>query len=717
MNKNKFISFLISLCVITGAFSYASADAGTSAGQILSYNPDPVTGAMGDAGIALRSDKAASAIFNPAATIDTYRIIASLSNSSLFGEIQYNFLGVQFPTEIGNFGLSFMYAGYGDIDYYDNSGASLDMNSTNDMVFVLNYSLPIKKTIPLEVDYGGVGMNIKVLRSSLSDYTTEAFVMDFGGVFSLPSIQNLSLGVAYRNFGTNPKFVKESYALPQTFAMGIAYNEKNFYDFKAVLDFNAQMYSGNYFSVGAAITPVYFLTFRGGVKLADESLNTDIRMGMSFEFQSFTLDYSYTPSDRLNGTHNFNLSYALGNFTNQKTAYDYYMQNHFREAVESYYKKDYITARNQFDEILSVYPEHRPSQRYLQRIIDELADIDIYNARRVNTYMKKAERALEKGDVVNSAGNYSKVLELDPENTLAKTGIERVNEYSDDVSVERERQKNMESIERLWVRYQTFYRQGELVRSKEALLYIIDIDPENTAAKDAIVGVDNQLSKIASDKVAEMYSQGMDLFNQGIFQEAIRYFEAVVIAAPHRRDAQELIAKSERNIQEIKEYERLVKIAELQDKVRGELSRNFDTALKYYEKNRLAEAVKYFRKSKELADKYEFEDYSKNAQTYITKISYDLSEIHYRRGFELFRKNNFEAAAKEYKTALSYNSGNTSAAFELERVAGDIAQKYYEEGMSYYSRSDFEKAREYLKKALYFKPDKTEAKRALERLQ
>jgi tetratricopeptide (TPR) repeat protein len=209
----------------------------------------------------------------------------------------------------------------------------------------------------------------------------------------------------------------------------------------------------------------------------------------------------------------------------------------------------------------------------------------------------------------------------------------------------------------------------------------------------------------------------MDLYNQGKFQEAIRYFEAIVIAAPHRRDAQELIAKAERNIQEITEYERQRKVSEAQDKVRGELSRNFEAALKYYEKNRLEEAVKYFRRSKDIADKYEFADYSKNAQTYITKISYELSETHYRKGFELFRKNNFEGAAKEYKTALSYNPNNTSAAFELERVAGDVAQKYYEEGMSYYSRGDFEKAREYLKRSLYFKPDKTEAKRALERLQ
>ncbi|MCL2144688.1 MAG: tetratricopeptide repeat protein [Endomicrobia bacterium] len=716
MNK-KIISLLLAFFLVSNAISFVFADAGITAGQILSYNPNPVTGALGDAGIALRSDKAASAVLNPAATLDTYRIVASASYSSLFGIIQYNYLGVQFPTEIGNFGLSFMYAGYGDMDYYYADGSSLKMNSTNDMAFVLNYSLPIKKSIPLEVDYGGVGMNLKVLRSSLGDYTTEAFAVDIGGILTLPAVDNISLAAVYRNLGTKPKFVKTAYDLPEAFAAGLLYREKNFYNLNIILDYNAQMYSGNYFSAGASITPVYFLTFRGGVKLADKSLNSDLRLGMSFDFQSFAFDYSYTPSSELNGTHNFNLSCAVGKFTSQQTAYDYYMQNHFRTAVESYFRKDYITARNQFDEILAVYPEHRPSQKYLQKIIDDLADIDMYNARRVNEYMRKAESALDKGNVTKSAKNYSKVLEIDPENTLAKTGIERVNLYSEEVEIVRERQKNSEEIQYLWARYQNFYAQGELVRAKEALNFILDIDPPNESAKDAMVSVDSQLSKIASDKVAEMYGQGMDLFNQGKFQEAIRYFEAIVIAAPHRRDAQELIAKAESNIKQILEYEEQRKIIEQQDKVRGELSRNFETALKFYERNRLEEAVKYFRRSKDLADKYRFEDYSKNAQTYITKISYDLSETHYRKGFEHFRKNNFEAAAKEYKTALSYNPHNTSAAFELERVAGDVAQKYYEEGMTLYSKGEFEKAREYLKKALYFKPDKTEAKRALEKMQ
>ncbi|MCL2390534.1 MAG: PorV/PorQ family protein [Endomicrobia bacterium] len=717
MIKGKIIKIFTGVCVILSAVSFVFADAGITSGQILSYNPDPVSGAMGDAGIALQSDKAAAAILNPASTIANYRIIASFSNSLLFGGIQYNYVGAQFPTNIGNFGISVMYAGYGDIDYLDYTGNSINMNSTNDLAFVLNYSFDIKREEPLEVFYGGFGINLKVLRSSLGDYTSEAFVVDAGGIFTPPALENFSFGAVYRNLGSGMKFVRESYSMPQVLALGAAYREKDFYDLKVALDYNAQIFSGNYFSVGASITPIYFLTFRGGIKLAEESLNSDIRLGLGFEFQTITVDYSYTPSDSYNGTHNFNLSYALGKYTSEKTAYDYYMQNHFRQAVEAYYSKDFITARQKFDEILSVYPEHRPSQRYLQKIVDQLAEIDMFNARRVKDYMERAEKAIDKKDAVTAANYYRKALELDPENTMAKNGLEKVDELTDQVSVLREREKNKQRIEYLWNRYEKFYKAGELVRSKEALGFILDIDPENQSAKNGILNINSQLSKIAADKVSELYSKGTNLFNQGKFQEAIRYFEAVVIAAPHRKDAQDLIAKAEKNIQDVTEYERNKKVLAMQDKVRSELVRNFEEGLRNYEKNRFAEALKYFRKSKEIADKYEFKDYSKNAQNYIAKISHDLSEIHYRKGFELYRRNDFEAAAREYRTALSYNPSNTSAAFEFARIAENLSQKYYEEGMTYYSRGDFEKAREFLKRALYFKPDKLEAKRALEKLQ
>ncbi len=307
-------------------------------------------------------------------------------------------------------------------------------------------------------------------------------------------------------------------------------------------------------------------------------------------------------------------------------------------------------------------------------------------------------------------------MEIDPGNKSAQLGIEHTEDITDSVKVLEARSENKGRIEYLWDRYEKFYKKGDLVRARDSLKYLLDIDSENQLAHEKIVNVDNQLAKIAADKANKIYEQGMEYYGKGDYEEAIKYFEAVIVAAPHRIDVQNLIEKSEKNIQRIAEDERLTALEKEQSKVRDNLISNFDNGLKKYEKGKLEEAVVYFSRAKEIAEKYEFTEYEKNAGNYISKISYNLSEKYYKKGFEAFRKNKFELAAQSYKKSLEYNPGNTSATFELERVAEQVAQKFYEDGMAAYSRNEMDKAREYLRKSLYYKPNKIEAQRALERI-
>jgi hypothetical protein len=214
MLEKRLLSLVAALIVLLGSDPSVFAAAGITVGRMFLYNPNPVTSAMGDAGVALISGNATSAILNPASTIGTYRITGSINNSLIFNTIQYNFLGTQFPSSIGDFGISFMYAGFGKIDYLDNFGRSVNMDESNDLGLILNYSIDLRETIPVEFMYGGLGTNLKLLRSTLTDYSAEAFAVDIGAVVRFPDFENLSLGMAYKNFGPKMKFIKESYDLP-----------------------------------------------------------------------------------------------------------------------------------------------------------------------------------------------------------------------------------------------------------------------------------------------------------------------------------------------------------------------------------------------------------------------------------------------------------------------------------------------------------------------
>ncbi|MDR1086889.1 MAG: hypothetical protein LBL16_01360 [Endomicrobium sp.] len=117
MLEKRLVSLTTALAVLLGSDTSVIANAGIAGGRMFSYNPNSVTSAMGDAGVALISEDITSAVLNPTSTIGTYRSIGSINNSLLFNTIQYNFLGDQFPSSIGNFGIACMYVGFGKIDY------------------------------------------------------------------------------------------------------------------------------------------------------------------------------------------------------------------------------------------------------------------------------------------------------------------------------------------------------------------------------------------------------------------------------------------------------------------------------------------------------------------------------------------------------------------------------------------------------------------------
>lgn len=712
MHMKKIISLvlILSFCIFPLQNIYAT-------GKVFALNPDPVTSGMGDAGVALTSQFITGATINPASTVGVYRTVATLAVSNITGNIQYDYGGIAFLSSIGVFGASILYVNYDKEmgDYLDNLGRKVD-GSSYDISAMLTYSLPLKRYLPTFIDYGGIGANLKFIRSSLVDYISEAIALDFGGLFAIPTLKYLSFGFAIKNIGTNQKYVKENFDLPQTLTLGLGFTYEDFYNLKLALDFNDMKDYENFTSIGLSFNPVYFLAFRFGLKLGGDSIFNNTRMGVGLQFKGISFDYAFIPTSDLNATHQFSLSAAFGNFSDQKTAYEYYLNNHFREAEASFYAKDFVKAREQFDDILAVYPDHVPSQEYLRKSIDELAKIDDYNMDKVNKYMEKAKKAMDKNDVVTADKYYRKALELDPTNRSAKIGIEQGEQATQKVKVEQARAENSDRIEYLWSRYEKFYKKGDLVRARDSLKYLLDIDSENGLANEKIVDLDNQLAKIASDKSNELYNQGMKYYKAGEYDEAIKYFEAVVVAAPHRLDVQDLITKAQKNIQEIAEAERLSALEKEQSKVRDQLYTAYDAGLKNYEKGKLESAVKYFERAKQIAEKYEFDEYYKNANNYISKISANLSEKYYKQGFAAFRKNKFEEAASLYKKSLEYNPANTSAQFELERVADQVAQSFYEKGMTAYSKNEMDKAREYFRKALYYRPNKIEAKRALERI-
>jgi tetratricopeptide (TPR) repeat protein len=714
-----FVCLLSSLVLFGAVQSFA---VGTAADEFLNLFPDPTVAAVGGGAFAQASDMPGTALNNPASLSGITRPRLSLNYIALPGDISYNSFSLALPTAYGCLGASVLYADYGFVKGYDNNGNSISDQYSSDVGAVLSYAMPLQRSIPVHREYGAIGANLKFLHGMLSQYSAEAVALDVGGIFRVPFVDGVTAGVTYRNLGSSVKYNTRSYDLPASLDFGLRFAFPELWDLALLGDCSMPVKGRTIYSTGISISPVYFMVLRAGWRQQTglpegaNFLSEGFTGGIGLRFGGLMLDYAFTPANYFSPTHYLGVNLAVGSILKLDTASDYYLNEHFYQACAAYSKKDYISARKQFEDILSIYPDHRPSQKYLEKIMAAIDEQEQQQEQRVTRWLKKAESAMLKKDYITAGKFYNQVLAVDPENSTALGGREDISQLVAAVRQEKIRQKNMALINRLWNSAVNHYVKGDFVKAKEEFSEILNIDPDHQEAKKYIVEIDNQLTKVATSRINELYAQGTEFYRQGNYREAMKYFEAVVIAAPHRLDAQDFVQKCQENMDNLAEKTKTERLRKDQERMRDEMSSVYDRALRYYEKGHYEAALEDFQKSEEIAGKYEFKEYLDDTRRYLELIKSSLSDKYYKIGFDNFRQNKFEPAVEAYRRALQYNPDNTSAKVELGRIAGDVAQRYFEEGMTYYSRNDREKAREMFKKSLYYEPDKVESQRALERM-
>jgi tetratricopeptide (TPR) repeat protein len=219
--------------------------------------------------------------------------------------------------------------------------------------------------------------------------------------------------------------------------------------------------------------------------------------------------------------------------------------------VGYYYRSDYIEARRELEDILSAYPDHAPSHKYLEKIMAALEEKDRIKERQNDALLQKAQTAFEKKNYIAASKLYNKVLYSDPYNSEAKAGLDKVRRVVADVKQEETVKKNLDLIKATWKKASQLYRKGDLVRSKEEFKNILVLDPENLEAKKRVLEIDEQLTRIAAGQANELYSRGLELYRKGQYAESIKYFEAVTLAAPNRLDSLDMIKRAQQNMNDI----------------------------------------------------------------------------------------------------------------------------------------------------------------------
>lgn len=316
--------------------------------DFLNLSPAARVAALGGVNITTFDQDQNFAYQNPALLNDSMHNWVSLSMVNYLDDIGYGYASYARSFEgIGNFHAAVQYVGYGDMVSADAFGNVGSQFSANDLAIVVGGAR--------QVDNFRMGLNMKVINSTISGYQSKwGLGFDLGGLY-VSDDQLFTAGMAFRHIGFNLSKYNlpngQNAALPFEAQLGISYklehmplrfsttlvqiNRPNliYTDPDAPIEYDL---SGEPIEPKSTVADNIFrhLVFGGEFVLSRNfhlragynhqrrqelrSANRPGLAGFSFgggiQVLKFRFDYAYANFHAVGGTHNFSLSTGIGNF-------------------------------------------------------------------------------------------------------------------------------------------------------------------------------------------------------------------------------------------------------------------------------------------------------------------------------------------------------------------------------------------------------------------
>ncbi len=692
-------------------------------------NPDPYSQSAG-ASILSLSPSVFGFFVNPASNYKNFSKELQFSYMSFYDRNYGGNIGFLLPTEkSGNF--SFIVSG-------------MDCNENiifkNYIMAAINYVYPLVKKFPSFVEKGAIGAtlkfyNISVNESDDSSKSSNLFSFDLGFIYSLDFIDDdLTGALALKNFGNEfdidwPDFNKKQ---SQNFSASLRYFLSEEYKVSIMADMvkNFQIMDLGY-ACAVETIPFYPFSLRVGWRDYRDGFNKGITAGFALNFDKVNLSYAFSDIlDSDDDQHIFSLGFVFGKISDTGKAYDHHVGYYLKKAKDEYNKKNYISAKKQFEDILSVYPNEPVAKHYMKILTEDLGQTEMDFANKIDKYLARADSALLRNDFIKAQKYYTKVLQIDSSNATAREGIIKVNEEIKEQEIYANRKRHQKEISEHWVKAMNHYEKGEFVYAKDELTKITDIDPTNAGALQYLEIIQKKIDKVNAVQSNNLFKQGLAEYEQNNYEKALSYFNAAYLSTPSRTDIKEYVDKCEQQINAAKKMvldetqndtksdnsaSSLETITNKQ--IEQQMKKIYEKGLEQYSLKDYKGSLKTFKQLKALSDKNRYYEYNEQIKSYISKSNKAISKQLYNEGKKLELQEKLTDAYDKYKEAISYDNTNSAAKKSIEKINSVIAQQYYDEGLKAFSVGDKDKAIKLLKKSLEAEPNKIESKRALERIQ
>jgi tetratricopeptide (TPR) repeat protein len=495
---------------------FSALDAGTE--STLDLGADARTMAMGRTSVTDYSTPLA-ADWNPASLGYLPQLSLALQQAVLFDGAVHQTVGVAYPTlDWGTLALTAMRLQISGIERRDDANLANGEFSMVEQQLTLAYAYPV-------FDFLSLGATVKVHDLKMDVWQATAPGMDAGLLFKLPlaskenpgMFQEVSAGLAVQN-AVSPMLkldqvadrMNPSWKLGGSVAMNLLSQVPDRLLISAEMEKPEQ--AGARWHAGAEYQLVQIFSLRGGWD------NEYFAAGAGLQYAGVRLDYAVS-FPAIGMRHLVTLSMALGSDMNVMRT---------QRAAEE--------------------------ERKRLEIVDNLKNGI------VNDYRRQAKAMMEKGDYPAAAKFWEKVLDWEPANSEAKTGLETAQR-------ETQQRENAESL-RLAKEY---LRDQKYIDVMVECRNVLDRDPKNGVAQDLYRQAEDKATRMGNtalsmnmktlENIRREYQLGLKAYTERNWEVAIEHWEKVIETSPLQKQVYSYLQTARSRM--VKTKEEAVKVIEV----------------------------------------------------------------------------------------------------------------------------------------------------------
>ena len=373
----------------------------------------------------------------------------------------------------------------------------------------------------------------------------------------------------------------------------------------------------------------------------------------------------------------------------------------YQEALRHYKQREFKEAKNRFEEVVSIIPDYRSTEKYLERIDRDIKEEILLTQKRRALELKLKN---EQEELVRKRAEESIRKEKDTQEQ------ERLRQYQSEIAArrkerdewlkileesERERdRKLMEQAEYVYLEGIEFYKKRQFVQAKESFAEVEQVYPEYKSTQQYLARIDEDIAaerqKHIEDKQRELKRQVREKEVAERQQEEKEQLWRLQEEEQRLKDQHEkaLARKKQRE-----EWERMLTEAEMehQRKMESEAEFVYKDAVRLFEGEQWERARDKFIETEQVLPDY------KQTDAYLVRIDEFIQKRELRQQQALKdsieqRKQERDLAYKNREERLE--SQRSAEEQEKEAQRGGRAEAIYKYALSLYRQQDYLGARQ-----------------------